>query len=108
MMGGAWRGGAFDGQAASCGHPPVAVEGSTERIDNAPQEFIACCHVHDPARAPDFTSRMEMPVFSEQNNANVIGIHVERNAGNIAGKHHQFIKAHAGETRNPGDAGGDT
>jgi hypothetical protein len=48
-----------------------------------------------------------MPVFAEQNDANLVRVHVERNAEHVAGKRHQFIKAHAGQTRHLGDAGGD-
>jgi hypothetical protein len=100
-------GGAFDGQALAGGHRPIAIEWPTERVDDAPQQAIAHGHVHDPARALDFISRVQMPVFAEQNDANFVRVHVERNAEHVAGKRHQFIKAHAGETRHLGDAGGD-
>ena len=92
------RGGAFDGQALAGGQRPVAIERPTERVDDAPQQSIAHGHVHDPARALDFISRVEMPVFAEQNDANFIRVHIERNAEHIAGKRHQFIKANARET----------
>ena len=101
------RGGAFDGQALAGGHRPVAIEWPTERVDDASQQSIAHGHVHDPARALDFISRVQMPVFAEQNDANFVRVHVERNAEHIAGKCHQFIKAHAGKTGHLGDAGGD-
>ena len=102
------RGGAFDGQALAGGHRPVAIEWPTERVDDAPQQSIAHGHVHDPARALDFISRVQMPVFAEQNDADFVRVQVERNAEHIAGKRHQFIKTHAGKTRHLGDAGGDT
>ena len=102
------RGGAFDGQALAGGHRPVAIERPAQRVDDAPQQSIAHGHVHDPARALDFISRVEMPVFAEQNDANFVFVHVERDAEQIAGKHDQFIEAHAGETGHFGDAGCDT
>ena len=49
-----------------------------------------------------------MPVFAEQHDADFVLVHVERNAGHIPGKHHQFIKTHTGKTRHLGDAGGYT
>ncbi len=102
------RGGAFDGQALAGGHRPLAIQWPTERVDNTPQQSIAHAHVHDLARTLDFIPRVEIPVFTEQNDANFVGVHVERDPENIAGKLHQFIKAHAGKTRHLGDAGGDT
>jgi len=87
---------------------PFAIEWSPKRVDDAPQQSIAHGHVHDPARALDFSSRVEMPEFAEQNDADFIRVHIERNAEQIAGERHQFIKAHAGKTRNFGDAGSDT
>ena len=101
-------GGAFDGQTRAGGHRPLAIEWLTKWVDDAPQQFIAHGHIHDPAGALDFISRVEMPVFAEQNDANFLRVHVERNAQHIAGKRHQFIIAHAGEPRHLGDAGGDT
>ncbi len=49
-----------------------------------------------------------MPVFTEQNDADLIRIHIERNAEHITRKCHQFIKAYTGETRYFSDAGGNT
>jgi hypothetical protein len=57
--------------------------------------------------ALDFIARVQMPVFAEQHDANFVLVHVERNAEQIAGKRHQFLKAHAGQTGDLGDAGGD-
>jgi hypothetical protein len=49
-----------------------------------------------PVRS-DFIARVQMPVFAEQNDADFVLVHVERDAEHIAGKRHQFIKAHAGK-----------
>src|ERR1019366_2606954 len=49
-----------------------------------------------------------MPVFAQQNHANFVSVHVERNAEDVDGKGHQFIKAHTGETGHLGDACCDT
>ena len=73
-----------------------------------PEQSVAHGHVHHPARALDFIARVEMPVFAEQDDANFVRVHVERNAEQIAGKHDQFIKTHARESGHLGDAGGDT
>jgi hypothetical protein len=59
-----------------------------------------------PVRS-DFIARVQMPVFAEQHDADFVLVHVECDAEHIAGKHHQFIKAHAGKARDPGDARGD-
>jgi hypothetical protein len=55
-------------------------------VDDATQQPVAHGHVHDPARALDFISRVQMPVFAEQNDADFVRVHVERNAEHIAGK----------------------
>ena len=68
-MGGAGR---SIGQALAGGHRPFAIERPAERVDDAPQQSIAHGHVHDPAGALDFISRVEMPVFAEQNDANFV------------------------------------
>src|ERR1019366_6902423 len=101
------RGGGFDGRALAGGHRTVAIEWPAERIDDAPQQSVSHGHVHDPARPLDFIARVEMPVFAEQNDADFVLVHVERDAEHVTGKRYQFIKAHAGETRHFGDAGGD-
>ena len=101
------RGGTLDGQELAGEHRPVAVERTAERVDDAPEQSIAHGHVHDPARALHFISRVEMRVFAEQNDANFIRVHVERNAEHVSGKRHQFIVANAGKPRHLGDAGGD-
>ena len=100
------RGRAFDRQVPAFGHRPVAVKGSAERVDDASQQPVAHDHVHDPARAPDFIPRVEMPVFAEQHDPDLFRVHVECDAEHIAGKHHQFIKADAGKARDTGDARG--
>ena len=98
---------AFDGQALAGGHRPIAIERPAERIDDASQQSVAHGHVHDPARALDFIARVQMPVFAEQNDADFVLVHVERDAEHTAGKLHQLLKAHAGEAGDLGDAGGD-
>ena len=95
MMGGAGR---STGRRLLEARGPLAIERPTERVDDAPEQSIAHGHVHDPARAPDFIAGVEMPVFAEQNDANFIRVHIERNAEHIAGKRHQFIKANARQT----------
>ena len=58
------RGGAFDGQALAGGHRSAAIQWPAERVDDTPQQSVAHGHIHDPARALDFISRVEMPVFA--------------------------------------------
>jgi hypothetical protein len=96
------RGGAFDGQTPSCRrsalyHRIGRPSGSMTR----PSKAIAHGHIHDPARALDLVSCVEMPVIAQEHNANLIGVHVERQARDAAGKRHQFIKAHSGKTLRP-------
>jgi hypothetical protein len=80
------RGRAFDGQPLARGHRPFAIEWPAEWVDDAPEQCVAHGHVHDPARALDFISRVELLVFAEQNYADFVYVHVERNAEHIAGK----------------------
>ena len=101
------RGGAFDGQALAGGHRPVAIEWPTERVDDASQQSVADGHVHDPARALDFIAGVQMPVFAEQHDADLVLVHVERDAEHAAGKLEQLLEAHAGKAGDLGDAGGD-
>ncbi len=51
---------------------------------------------------------MEMPVFAEEDDADLVGIDVEGNAEHLPREDHQFLKADVGEARDLGDAGGDT
>ena len=40
-----------------------------ERIDDAPEQSVPDAHIHDAARAMNFISRVEIPVFAEQHDA---------------------------------------
>jgi hypothetical protein len=89
-------------------HRPLAIERPSERVNDTSQQSIAHGYVHDPTGTPDFISRVEMPVLAEQYHADFVCVHVERNAEHVAGKRHQFIKAHTREPRHLGDTGSDT
>ncbi len=95
------------GRRLAGGHRPVAVEWPAERVDDASQQSVAHGHVHDPAGALDFIARVQMPVFAEQHDADLVLVHVERDAEHAAGKFHQLVKAHAGKAGDLGDARGD-
>ena len=56
-------------------HRFVAIERTTERIDDSSQQSITHGHVHHPARTQDFISHVEIPVFTEQDDANFVLIH---------------------------------
>jgi hypothetical protein len=66
----------------------VAIEWPAERIDDAAQQALAHGHVHDPARALDFIAGVQMRVFAEQHHADLVLVHVERDAEHAAGKRH--------------------
>jgi hypothetical protein len=97
----------LDGNSSAGGHRPFSVEGPAQRVDDAPEQSLAHGHVHDPAGPLDFVSRMQVPVFAQQNDADFIGVDVERDAKHVAGKLHQLVKADAGEPGHLGDAGSD-
>ena len=99
--------GAFDGQTPAGRDRPFAIERRAQRVDDAPDQPIAHRHVHHPARALDLIARVQMPAIAKQHDADFVLIDVERDAVQIAGKLHQFIKAHARKARDLGDADGD-
>ena len=100
-------GGAFDRQALARSHRALAIERPTERVDDASQQLVADDHIHDPARALDLIAGVQMPVFAEQNDADLVLVHVEGNAEHIAGKLYQLLKAYTGKAGDLGDAGSD-
>ena len=93
-MGGAGR---SMGRRSLAATGPLPSSGRPKRIDDAPQQSVAHGHVHDAARALDFIARVQMPVVAEQNHADFVLVHVERDAEHIAGKLHQLLKAHTGK-----------
>ena len=100
-------GGAFDGQTLAGGDRPLAIEWPAQGVDNAPDQSIAHRYVHHTTRALDLGARVQVPAIAKQHDADFVLIDVERDAVQIAGKLHQFIKAHARKARDLGDADGD-
>ena len=84
----------------------LVVQGLTERIDDASQQSIAHGDIGDPAGAQGLVARAQAPVLPEQHDADLLLIHVERDAKNAAGKLHHFLEADAGKSGNRGDANG--
>ena len=95
------RRGTFDGQALGGGDRPLAVERPTERVDDASQQAVAHGHVHHPAGALDFIAGMQMPVFAEQHDADLVLVHVERDAEYAARKLQAVPRSRRWEGRRP-------
>ena len=95
------------GQPLAGGHRPVTIERATERIDDASQQSVAHGHVHHAAGALDGIARVQVPVVAEQDDADLVLVHVEGDAEHAAGKCDQLLEADAGKAGDRGDAGGD-
>jgi len=101
--------GRFDGQAFARSYRAIAIELPTERINDTSQQFIAHCYIHDTARALDFISRVKMPVFAEQNDANSSASTLNAMPVPLPGNVTSSSKTHnRGKTRHFGDTSGDT
>src|ERR1700722_10056301 len=95
----------LDRQAFPGSHGPLAVKRPPQRIDDAPEQCIPDRHVHDAPGALDFIARLQLPVVAQQHDANLGLIHIECDAGYLARKVDQLLKAHArqsGHGRNSG------
>ena len=101
------RGGSLDRQTFARRHRPIAIERSTKRIDHAPEQPFAHGHVHDPPGPLNFIARVQTLIFAEQNDADFLLVHVERDPEKIAGKPEQFLKARIRKTGDACDAGRD-
>ena len=99
--------GSLDRQTFARCHGPIAIERSTKRIDHAPEQPFAHRHIHDPSGPLNFIARVQTLIFAEQNNADFLFVHVERDPKKIAGKLEQFLKARIGKAGDPRDASRD-
>ena len=75
-------------------------------VDDSPDQPVAHRHIHDMSPALDLIARMQLPVVAKQHDADFVFIDVECDAIHFTGKLQHLLKAHAGETRHLGDAGG--
>ena len=87
------RRGPLDRQPHAAGHRSAAIEWSTQRVDDAPQQSVAHGHIHDPSCALNFVAGVQVPVFAEEHDTNLPLVHIERHAEQIAGKFHQLLKS---------------
>ena len=86
---------ALDRQALVPRHRAFAVKRFAQRVDHPSQQTVSHRYVHDPPGAFDFVARMQILIFTEQDHADFILIHVERDAQQIATKSHQFLIPYA-------------
>ena len=100
------RGGPLDGQARVGVDRALPIERPTERIDDPPQQPFAHGDVHDPASARDLVAGVQVPALAEEHDADLVRVHVERDAEHAAGELQQLVEAGAGEAGDGGDAGG--
>ena len=86
---------------------PLPSSGSPNGVNDTPDQSIAHRHVHHTTRTLDLVARVQMFAFAKEHNTDFVGIDVERDAEQIAGKLHQLIKTHTRKTRDRGDANRD-
>src|ERR1039458_5894741 len=87
----------LDRQALVSRHRAFAVERFAQRVDHPSQQTVSHRYVHDPAGAFDFVARVQILIFAEQDHADFILSHAERNAQQIATESHQFLIPYAGK-----------
>jgi hypothetical protein len=94
-------------QALSRGHRPFAIKRPSQRIDDTPQQAITNHDIRHAAGTLYLIPRLQVPVITEQHDADVGLVHIESNAGHTARKRDQLLEAYTGNARHPGDSCGD-
>ncbi len=70
----------LDPRSSHVGKRPLAVDRLAERIDDATQEAAADRHIDDRAGALDDVALVDAAVLSEHDDADIVGLEVERHA----------------------------
>ena len=91
------RGGTLDWKARFGDYRTIAIQRPTQRVHDASEQGFAHGHIHNPAGTPDFIACMEEPVVPEQDDANLVRVHVERDSEHVVGEGHQLIVSHSRE-----------
>jgi len=82
----------------------VLVEGPTQGVNDATDEFLPDRHVQDTARAVCEAAGDQVLVRAQQDHADFLGVQVVSQAEQPAVKAHQLLCLDAGQTADAGDA----
>ena len=82
----------------------LAVDRIAERVDHAAEQALADRHLDDGAGALDGVAFLDAAVLAEDDDADVVGLEVERHAADAAGKLHHLAGLHLVEAVDAGDA----
>ena len=80
-----------------------AVDGITQTVNNAAQQFVTDWHVHDGVGALDGVAFFDVTVGTEDNNTDVVGFEVQGHALNAAGEFDHFTGLNVVQTIDAGD-----
>jgi hypothetical protein len=78
-----------------------------KRVDDTPQQPVTHGDIHHAPEALDFIPRVQIFILSQENNTNLVLIHVERDARLPVRKTHEFFEPHARQSADCRDRVGD-
>ena len=83
---------------------PLAVERVAERIDDAAQEPLAHRHIDDGAGPLDDVAFLDIPVFAEDHDTDIVGLKIQRHPPDSAGEFDHLSGLDIVEPVDPGHA----
>jgi hypothetical protein len=104
MMGGAGR---STGRRSSAATGPLPSRGLPSGSITRPSKPSPTATSMTRPGALDLVARVQVLIFAKQDDADLVLVHVECDAEQIAREPNQLIEAHAGKARDGGDARGD-
>ena len=86
-----------------CFDRAFAVNGVAQTVNNAAQQFVTDRHAHDGVGTLDDVAFFDVPVGTEDNNTNVVGLKVQGHALNTTGKFNHFTGLNIVQTKHTGN-----
>jgi hypothetical protein len=70
----------------------LAINGITERVNDATEEFRADWNIDDLASALDCVALLDETVVTENRDTNIVGLQVQAHSTDTRGKLHHFLR----------------